>query len=52
VFSNTSDAWLALNNLMCNSNLMSSILKDIDVCSCNVLFDFFVRYTILACSTM
>ena len=31
---------------------MCSILKEIVVCSCNMLFDFFVRYAILACSTM
>jgi len=45
-FSNISDAWLALNNLLCNSHETCSILKEV-VCSCNML-DFFVRCTILA----
>jgi len=45
-FSNTSDAWLALNNLLYNSNLMCFFLKEIVVCSYNILFDFLLICTI------
>jgi len=31
---------------------MCFILNEIVVCSCNMLFDFFVRYTILSGNTM
>jgi len=31
---------------------MSFVLKEIVVCSCNLLFDFFVRYTVLSGNIM
>ena len=51
-FSNTSATWLALNNLLYDSDQMCFVLKEFVVCSCNMLFDFFVRYTILSGNIM
>jgi len=48
-FSNRSDTRLALNILLYNSHCMCFITKEIVVCSCNLLFNFFVRYKLQFC---
>jgi len=41
-FSNRGDTWLTLHISLHNSDWTCFVLKDIVVCSCNMLFDFFL----------